>query len=172
MCGLAALGYYQSRSHRRADRTPTPTPLPLFALPDARINRAYTSNTIALAGDGRTMVAANMINNSMTILIPAFDRVIAEMPVGKDPRSVAITPDGTRALVANHGDGTLSVVNLTPHEVVATICSGGVMPYGVVTQQRRHRLRFAGRQRPDRRGRPAPTRRSARRLTCPTRPPD
>ena len=81
--------------------------------PDARTNRAYISNTIALASDGRTIVTANMINNSMTILIPAFDRVVAEIPVGKDPRSVALTPDSTRALVANHGDGTLSVVSLT-----------------------------------------------------------
>src|SRR5690348_12662609 len=50
----------------------TPTPLPLFALPDAHANRAYTSNTIALAGDGRTVVTANMINDSITILIPSF----------------------------------------------------------------------------------------------------
>ncbi|MEP7290892.1 MAG: cytochrome c peroxidase [Chloroflexota bacterium] len=109
----------------------TATPLPLFALPDSR-NRAYVSNTIAIASDARTMVAANMINNSMTILIPAFDRVIAEVPVGIDPRSVAITPDATRALVANHGDGTLSVVSLITNEVIATIPLGGVLPYGVV----------------------------------------
>ena len=111
----------------------TSTPLPLYALPDARTNRAYTSNTIALAGDGRTMAAANMINDSMTILIPAFDRVVAEVPVGKDPRAVAITPDSTRALVSNHGDGTLSVVNMHDQVVTATIPLGGVMPYGVVT---------------------------------------
>ncbi len=110
----------------------TPTPLPLFALPDARSNRAYTSDTIALAGDGRTIAAANMVNDSMTILIPSFNRVVAEIPVGKDPRSVAITPDGTRALVANHGDGTLSIVSMTQNAVIGTIMLG-VMPYGVVT---------------------------------------
>lgn len=114
-----------------AQTSATPTPLPLFALPDARSNRAYVSNTIALANDGRTIVAANMINNSMTILIPTFDRVVAEIPVGKDPRSVALTLDNTRALVANHGDGTLSVVDLNDREVTETI-RVGVMPYAVV----------------------------------------
>lgn len=108
----------------------TSTPLPLFALPDSR-SRAYISNTIALGSDGRTLVAANMINNSVTILIPAFDRVIAEIPVGNDPRSVAITLDGTRALVTNRVDGTLSVVNLNSREVIAVI-PVGVMPYAVV----------------------------------------
>ena len=110
----------------------TPTPLPLFALPDSRANRAYVSNTIAIANDERTLVAANMINNSVTILIPVFDRVLAEIPVGSDPRSVAITLDGTRALVTNRGDGTLSVIDLNRSEVVATIPLG-VMPYAVVT---------------------------------------
>src|SRR3982750_2592826 len=60
-----------------AQTSATPTPLPLFALPDARANRAYVSNTIALVGDGRTVVTSNMINDSMTILIPSFDRVVA-----------------------------------------------------------------------------------------------
>lgn len=115
-----------------AQTSSTPTPLPLFALPDSRINRAYVSNTIALANDGRTLVAANMINNSMTILIPAFDRVIAEIPVGRDPRSVALTLDSTQALVANRGDGTISVVDLNEQTVTATIPIG-VLPYGVVT---------------------------------------
>lgn len=110
----------------------TPTPLPLYALPDARSNRAYASNTLALANDGRTIVAANLINNSMTILIPAFDRVVAEIPVGDDPRTVALTLDNARALVANHGDGTLSVVSMTDQEVTATIPVGS-LPYGVVT---------------------------------------
>ncbi|MCC6802473.1 MAG: hypothetical protein IT319_06290 [Anaerolineae bacterium] len=112
--------------------TPTPLPLPLYALPDARSNRAYVSNTLAIANDGRTLVAANMINNSMTILIPAFDRVVAEIPVGKDPRSVALTLDNSRALVANHGDGTLSVVSMIDQAVTATIPVGS-LPYGVVT---------------------------------------
>lgn len=111
----------------------TPTPLPLYALPDARINRAYSSGTLAVANDGRTMVSANMINDSATIFIPAFDQIVAEIPVGRDPRSVAITPDGTRALVTNRLDGTLSVIDIHARDVTSTIALGGIWPYGVVT---------------------------------------
>jgi YVTN family beta-propeller protein len=118
-------------SHLSAQSGATPTPLPLYSLPDAR--RAYTSSSIALANDNRTMVAANMINNSMTIFIPAFGRVVAEIPVGNDPRSAVFTPDGSQALITNHGDGTLSVVSVAGAEVTAVIPLGGVMPYAVVT---------------------------------------
>ncbi|MGW7578582.1 beta-propeller fold lactonase family protein [Streptomyces sp. NPDC054765] len=36
--------------------------------------------------------------------------------VGSNPRAVAVSADGTRAYVANYGDGTLSVVDLTSGE--------------------------------------------------------
>lgn len=111
---------------------PTPTPLPLFALPDARSHRDYYSSSIALAPDTLTMVAANPLSNSVTILVPAQSRVINEVSVGRDPRSVAITPDGARALVANRGDGSLSIVDIRGASVLATIPLG-VWPYGVVT---------------------------------------
>lgn len=129
---LLVLGIASAPLPLAAQTDATPTPLPLFSLPDSRANRAYTSNTIAFGNDRQTMVAANMINNSVTILIPQFNRVVTEIPVGLDPRSVAITPDGTRALVANHGDGTLSVISLTSRTVLATI-PVGVLPYGVVS---------------------------------------
>lgn len=129
---LLVLGIASAPLPLAAQTDATPTPLPLFSLPDSRGNRAYTSNTIAFGNDRQTMVAANMINNSVTILIPQFNRVVTEIPVGLDPRSVAITPDGTRALVANHGDGTLSVISLTSRTVLATI-PVGVLPYGVVS---------------------------------------
>ncbi len=113
----------------------TPTPLPLYALPDGRTNRPTTSSTIALAGDGRTIVAANMINNTATIVIPTYNQVVAEIPVGRDPRSAAITPDESRALVTNRTDGTLSVIDMLGRSVTATIPLGvGTLPYGVVAQ--------------------------------------
>ena len=35
------------------------------------------------------------------------------MSVGKDPMGFAFAPDGKTALIANHGDGTVSVVDLS-----------------------------------------------------------
>lgn len=112
----------------------TPTPLPLYALPDARVNRAFVSGSMALATDGRTMIAANMINNTATLTVPTFNSVIAEIPVGRDPRSAAFTADDTWALVANRADGTLSVIGVPERAVITTIALGdGTLPYAVVT---------------------------------------
>lgn len=110
----------------------TPTPLPLYALPDARINRAFTSGSIAWGEDGRTMISANMINDSATVFVPVFGEVKSEIPVGRDPRGVAVTADGTRAVITNRGDGTVSVIDMTALAVTQTIPVGGLWPYHVV----------------------------------------
>jgi YVTN family beta-propeller protein len=47
------------------------------------------------------------------------------LKVGKDPMGFAISPDGKTALVANHGDGTVSVINLAEGRVVSSF-KGGV----------------------------------------------
>src|SRR4051812_22533261 len=107
-----------------------PTPLPLFALPGVA-TRVYTSNSIALARDNRTLVAANLVNNSVTILIPAFDKVVAEIPVGKPPPAVALPPDTATGVGPSRDDGTVSVVTLISNPVTATI-PVGVLPYGIV----------------------------------------
>jgi len=110
----------------------TPTPLPLFALPDARLNRSFTSGSMALLSDGRTLVATNAVNDTVTIAIPSQNTVINEIRVGRDPRGVAITLDDARALVTNRADGTLSVIDIRETSVIATYELGGIFPYAVV----------------------------------------
>ena len=46
---------------------------------------------------------------------------LAEIPVGLEPRCVAIAPDNQRAFVTNAVDGTVSVVSLVNFTVLATI---------------------------------------------------
>jgi YVTN family beta-propeller protein len=115
-----------------AQRSAEPTPLPLYALPDSR-TRPVASNSLVLGRDNRTLVVANMLNNSISIASPLQGQLLAEIPVGKDPRSVVLTADGSLILVANRGDDTLSVVDLATQAVVRTIPLGGLWPYGVVT---------------------------------------
>lgn len=50
-----------------------------------------------------------------------FGQVLATVPVGINPRMVAVLQDGSRAYVVNQGDSTVSVVNLTTNTVTATI---------------------------------------------------
>jgi DNA-binding beta-propeller fold protein YncE len=44
--------------------------------------------------------------------------------VGKDPMGFAFSSDGKTALVANHGDGTVSVVDLEQRATVSTFKAG------------------------------------------------
>ena len=60
--------------------------------------------------------------------------VIATIPVGIWPIDVAVSPDGTRAYVANQTSGTVSVIDTATKAVTATIGFGvnPAYPTGVV----------------------------------------
>jgi YVTN family beta-propeller protein len=49
---------------------------------------------------------------------------IIRIPVGRDPRGMALTPDDTQLYVANHGDDTVSVIDVARHQVKKTIPVG------------------------------------------------
>src|SRR5262244_2845507 len=51
----------------------------------------------------------NSASNTVSVIDTATNTVVATVPVGSVPLGVAITPDGTRAYVANPGSGTVSV---------------------------------------------------------------
>jgi YVTN family beta-propeller protein len=90
---------------------------------------------------GAILAVANSGSNTLTLInisedvygndSPNFGKIIATVPVGVSPSSVSILQDGTRAYVANRGDGTVSVVSLTSNTVTQTItlpqepCSAG-----------------------------------------------
>ncbi|MEM6284963.1 MAG: YncE family protein, partial [Chloroflexota bacterium] len=110
-----------------------PTPLPLFALPDARTNEAFTSNTLAFNETNRLLVAVNALSDTLSVIAPVSGELRGQFEVGDDPRSVAVTMDGSRALIANRGDATLSVYDFQLEQVISTIALGGRWAYGVVT---------------------------------------
>jgi YVTN family beta-propeller protein len=115
-----------------------PTPLPLYNLPDVRTNRVFTSNTVALTSDGRTLVVSNMLNNTVSFIevtIPAAASLIREIEVGPDPRGVALTPDSSRALVVLRGSRSLAVVDVQQRALSAVIPLDGALAYNVVSDR-------------------------------------
>ena len=112
-----------------------PTPLPLYSLPGSR-TPVYTSGTLALTVDGRTLVASNMLNNTLSfidVIVPTAAQFELELSVGLDPRSVALTPDSSLVVVSLRGENRLAVVDVQAQTLQTTIDLGGALPYGVVS---------------------------------------
>ncbi len=104
---------------------------PLYALPDANTRTTYSAS-IALTSTGRIIAVTNMLNNTVSLYDLQTRESLIEIGVGDDPRSLAYTPNNQILVVANRGDGTLSVINVPNRNVINTIPLG-ILPYGVVT---------------------------------------
>jgi YVTN family beta-propeller protein len=92
------------------------------------------STPITLNSEGTELWVTNPDpdNNSVTLVNVAGDTgtVVKEIPVGKEPGSIALNADGSRAYVANAGDGTVSVINTKKLKVIETI-KVGVEPHAL-----------------------------------------
>jgi len=64
---------------------------------------------------------ANSISNDVSVINTETNTVIATIPVGQNPTSVAVSPDGTRVYVTNQRSNTVSVINPGSNSVVSTI---------------------------------------------------
>jgi YVTN family beta-propeller protein len=117
-------------------------PLPTGAEMQVRYRllfRQSRSSTIALTGDDNRAVVANRQKSSVSVIrVRNADgtdasQLIAEVPVGKEPRFVAIAPNDSRAYVTNAFDGTMSVIDLTANTPVAVgnAIEVGVEPRGI-----------------------------------------
>ena len=50
--------------------------------------------------------------------------MVATIPVGTEPRGCALTPNGTLLYVANHTEGTVSIIDTATRTVVGTVLVG------------------------------------------------
>jgi len=108
-----------------------PISLPISTPP--RFPTATRSTSITLTSNDRRLVSVNRHNNSVSI-ISVRDasggdtaRKLAELPVGQDPRCLAMSPDDNTVYVTNGASGTVSVIDFTVadvFEVVAEIPVG------------------------------------------------
>ena len=90
-----------------------------------------SSSIISLdAGSGKVFVA-NADANSVSVLDSATHRKLAEIPVGKSPRTLALDARHSLLFTANFAEASVSIVALSSVTVIATIPVAHE-PYGVV----------------------------------------
>ena len=88
-----------------------------------------------LYNNGSILAVVNSQSNTLSLInvsldsfgndTPSFGQIIATVPVGKNPVSVAVLQDGTRVYVANHDDGTVSDISLISNQLLKTIPVAG-----------------------------------------------
>jgi YVTN family beta-propeller protein len=97
------------------------------------------SSTIALTRDDARAVVVNRQKNTVSVIRVRgqngtdVSELLGEVPVGKEPRFVALSPDNKWAYVTNAFDGTMSVIDLThtAPQVYGSAVSVGVEPRGI-----------------------------------------
>jgi len=86
-----------------------------FAQSQILVTANYDSNTVSFIS-----APLDVYGNDAT----GFGQVLATVPVGIHPTAITILGDGSRAYIANQGDGTVSVVSMTSFTVEKTIAVG------------------------------------------------
>lgn len=88
------------------------------------------------------LIVANYDGNSVSIIDVSRDMYGNDSPtfgqsftvsVGSHPAGLTVLPDGTRAYVANQGDGSISIIDLRRHVVVKTTTPESGHPRSVVS---------------------------------------
>lgn len=83
-----------------------------------------TNHGLRITADGRYLIA----NGSMTDIAGIYSlpdlRLVATVPVGRDPNWVTLSPDGRRAFISNRGSDDVSVIDLASHKEVGRVKVG------------------------------------------------
>ncbi len=94
---------------------------------EARLSPGPTQSSPIIINNSDSFVwVVNPDNNSVSILEVRADanRKVREVPVGKEPQSLAFNADNSKVYVANALDGTVSVISTATFTVVKTIPVG------------------------------------------------
>jgi len=72
----------------------------------------------------------NVLSNSVSVVGTATNALETTIPVGREPRGIAVSPNSTFAYVTNAKDNTVSVIDTAANRVMATVAVGK-RPQGV-----------------------------------------
>src|SRR5664280_2261313 len=62
--------------------------------------------------------------DSISVIDTATNKVTATVNVGREPRGIAVTPDGTKVYVGNIGNNNVSVIDTATNKVIASVPIG------------------------------------------------
>lgn len=92
------------------------------------------SHMIAVSSDQKRMYTANIASDSITAFdfqnVPPAQSRITQIPVGKQPEAIDLSPDGKEVWTGLNADGMVEIVDTTANKSVAKINVGG-RPYRV-----------------------------------------
>ncbi|HXU75537.1 MAG TPA: hypothetical protein VN794_03170, partial [Methylomirabilota bacterium] len=100
---------------------------------------ATYSSPIAISRNDKLIWNVNPGDNSVSVIRPDNNTRITKIAVGAEPQSIALTPDGQYAYVANAAAGTVSVILIsdpawgTFSATVVTNLTTGAEPWNIVT---------------------------------------
>jgi YVTN family beta-propeller protein len=103
----------------------------LFAAVNAPLTRAQT------ATPSPALLVLNKTENSLAILDPATQKVVARIPTGEGPHDVAASSDGKLAVVTNYGakdpGHSLSIIDLVAQKEIHRLDLGPLgRPHGIL----------------------------------------
>jgi YVTN family beta-propeller protein len=102
-------------------------------------NRPTYSSPIAISLNDRLIWAVNPSDDSVSVIRPDNNTRLAKIPVGDEPQSVALTPNGQYAYVANAAGNSVTIIQIndpawgTFSATVLTNLTTGAEPWNVVT---------------------------------------
>jgi YVTN family beta-propeller protein len=89
------------------------------------LNKPVRPHCAKFGPDGKLYVSAEL-SKSIDVIDPGTLKVVAELPTGQvDSHMFVLTPDGSRAYTANVFAGSVSVVDVRKHSLLATIPVAG-----------------------------------------------
>jgi len=118
--GAAPLAYVTNRDSSTLSVVDTSTNMVVntISLPGA------TPYGIVFSHDGNFAYVTSFFTNTVLAVDLTTNTVAHSAAVGGAPAQLSLTPDGSRLYVANNGDVTISVIDTTTFQVVATIPLG------------------------------------------------
>src|SRR5262245_53462432 len=88
--------------------------------------------SVSLAATPNVVLVLNKAGNSISFVNAASMKSEHTVAVGRTPHEMAVSPDGSKAYVANTGENTVSVVDLTMRKELKKITSDDFStPHGV-----------------------------------------